>query len=79
MDNIAVSQVIALGNCAVELFMGDEDYFDVAADIGYTAYLFGAFTGGNEQSDLQIADKIIGGDTDKVIIGYNTDAFSNDL
>ena len=63
----------------MDLFMGDEASFDVAADIACTAYLYEAFTGGHEQSDLKIADKILDGNTDKVIIGYNTDAFFNDL
>ena len=39
MDNTAVSQFIALGNRAVNLFLRDEAYFNVAADIAYTAYL----------------------------------------
>ena len=39
--------------------MGDEASFDVAADIACTAYLYEAFTGGHEQSDLKIADKFL--------------------
>ena len=69
MDDIALSQVIALGNRVMDLFLKDEASFDVEAEIAYTAYLWEAFTGGHEQSDLQIADKIFGGDTDRVIIG----------
>ena len=64
---------------AVDLFLGDEASFDAAANIAYTAYLSKVFTGGYEQSDLQIADKILGSNTDKVIVAYNSDAFSNDL
>ena len=79
LDNIAACSGIVLGNGAVDLFLGDEAAFDAAADIAYTAYLSEAFNGGYEQSDLQIADKILGGNTDKVIVAYNTDAFSNDL
>ena len=63
----------------MDLFLGDESAFDAAANIAYTAYLSEAFNAGYEQSDLQIADKILGGNTDKVIVAYNTDAFSNDL
>ncbi len=79
LDNIAACSGIVLGNGAVDLFLGDEASFDAAANIAYTAYLSEAFAGGYEQSDIQIADKILGGDTDKVIVAYNTDAFSNDL
>ena len=79
LDNIAACSGVVLGNGAVDLFLGDEASFDAAANIAYTAYLSEAFTGGYEQSDLQIADKILGGNTDKLIVAYNTDAFSNDL
>ena len=79
LDNIAACSGLVLGNGAVDLFLGDEASFDDAADIAYTAYLSEVFTGEYDQSDLQIADKILGGNTDKVIVAYNTDAFSNDL
>ena len=39
MDDIALSQVIALVNRAMDLFLKDEASFDVAADIAYTTYL----------------------------------------
>ena len=79
LDNLAACSGVVLGNGAVDLFLGDEASFDAAADIAYTAYLSEVFTGGYEQSDLQIADKILGSNTDKVIVAYNSDAFSNDL
>lgn len=79
LDNIAACSGVVLGNGAVDFFLGDETSFDAEANIAYTAYLSEAFAGGYEQSDLQIADKILGGNIDKVIIAYNTDAFSNDL
>ncbi len=79
LDNIAACSGIVLGNGAVDFFLGDEASFDSAANIAYTAYLSEVFTGGYEQSDLEIADTILGGNTDKVIVAYNTDAFSNEL
>ncbi|MGB2263470.1 MAG: hypothetical protein ACPH92_07035 [Candidatus Puniceispirillaceae bacterium] len=79
LDNLAACSGVVLGNGAVDLFLGDEASFDAAADIAYTAYLSEVFTGGYAQSDLEIADKILGGNTDKVIVAYNSDAFSNDL
>ena len=39
MDDIALSQVIALGNRVMDLFLKDEASFDVEAEIAYTAYL----------------------------------------
>ena len=79
LDNLAACSGVVLGNGAVDLFLGDEASFDAAADIAFTAYLSMVFTGGYAQSDLEIANKILGGNTDKVIAAYNSDAFSNDL
>ena len=79
LDNLAACSGLVLGNGAVDLFLGDEASFDAAADVAYTAYLSEVFTGGYAQSDLEIADKILGGNSDKVIVAYNSDAFSNDL
>ena len=79
LDKLAACSGVVLGNGAVDFFLGDEASFDAAANIAYTAYLSEVFTGGYEQSDLEIADKILGGNTDKVIVAYNSDAFSNDL
>ena len=79
LDKLAACSGVVLGNGAVDFFLGDEASFDAAANIAYTAYLSEVFTGRYEQSDLEIADKILGGNTDKVIVAYNSDAFSNDL
>ena len=38
IDNIAACAGVVIGNGAVDFYMGDEEAFDVAADIAYTAY-----------------------------------------
>lgn len=79
LDNVAACAGVVLGNGAIDFFIGDEMSFDDAAEIAYTAYLAEAFAGGHTQSDLQIADQILGGNMDKVIAAYNSDTFDNEL
>ena len=45
IDNIAACAGVVIGNGAVDFYMGDEEAFDVAADIAYTAYLSIVFEG----------------------------------
>ena len=59
IDNIAACAGIVIGNGAVDLYMGDEEAFDGAADIAYSAYLSVVFDGQYSQSDLQITDQIL--------------------
>lgn len=79
LDNVAACAGVVLGNGAIDFFIGDEMSFDDAAEIAYTAYLSEAFAGGHAQSDLQVADQILGGNMDKVIAAYNSDTFDNEL
>ena len=59
--------------------MGDERSFESAANIAYSAYLSEVFSGQYEQSDLQIADQILGSNVDKVIAAYNSETFDSEL
>ena len=70
---------MVLGNGAVDFYLGDEASFDAAAEIAYSAYLSEVLSGAFSQNDLQIADQILGGNLDKVINAYNTDAFDNEV
>lgn len=79
VDDLAACAGVVIGNGAVDFFMGDEAAFDSAADIGYTAYLSEVFSGQYSQSDLQIADQILGSNLDKVISAYNSETFDSDL
>ena len=77
IDNIAACAGIVIGNGAVDFYMGDEEAFDSAADIAYSAYLSVVFDGQYSQSDLQITDQILAVNLDKIISAYNTETFDN--
>ena len=79
LDNLAACAGVVIGNGAIDFFMGDEASFDSAAHIAYTAYLSEVFSGQYAQSDLQIADQILGGNVDKVISAYNSETFDSAL
>ena len=79
LDNIAACAGVVLGNGAVDFYLGDEASFDAAAEVAYSAYLSEVLSGSFSQSDLQIADQILGGNLDKVINAYNRDNFDNEV
>ena len=77
IDNVAACAGIVIGNGAVDFYMGDEEAFDSAADIAYSAYLSVVFDGQYSQSDLTITDQILAVNLDKIISAYNTETFDN--
>ena len=77
IDNLAACAGIVIGNGAVDFYMGDEEAFDSAADIAYSAYLSVVFDRQYSQSDLQITDQILAVNLDKIISAYNTETFDN--
>ena len=79
LDDLAACTGVVIGNGAIDFIMGDEESFDSASNIAYTAYLSEVFTGAYEQNDLQIADQILGSNLDKVIASYNSDTFDSAL
>ena len=79
LDNLAACAGIVIGNGAVDFYLGDEQSFDVAADIAYSAYLSEVFSGGYQQNDLQVADQILGANVDKVINAHNSENFTADV
>ena len=79
LDNLAACAGIVIGNGAVDFYLGDEQSFDVAANIAYVAYLSEVFSGVYHQDDLQIADQILGGNVDKIINAHNTENFTSDI
>ena len=76
LDNLAACAGVVIGNGAVDFYLGDEQSFDVAANIAYSAYLSEVFSGEYQQNDLQVADKIIGGNIDKIINVHNAENFT---
>ena len=79
LDNLAACAGVIVGNGADDFYLGDEQSFDVAADIAYSAYLSEVFSGGYQQNDLQVADQILGGNVDKIINAHNSDNFTADV
>ena len=79
VDDLAACAGIVIGNSAIDFFMGDEESFDSAANIAYTAYLSEIFSSQYEHRDLQIADQILGSNVDKVIAAYNSETFDSEL
>ena len=79
LDNLAACAGVVIGNGAVDFYLGDEQSFDVAANIAYSAYLSEVFSGGYQQNDLQVADQILGANVDKVINAHNSENFTADV
>ena len=79
LDNLAACAGVVIGNGAVDFYLGDEQSFDVAANIAYSAYLSEVFSQGYQQNDLQVADQILGANVDKIINAHNSENFTSDV
>ena len=79
LDNIAACAGVVIGNGAIDFYVGDEDAFNKAADIAYSAYLSEVFAGQFSQNDIQIADQILASNLDKVIAAYNSETFDSQI
>ena len=79
LDNLAACAGVVIGNGAVDFYLGNEQSFDIAANIAYSAYLSEVFSGGYQQNDLQVADQILGGNVDKIINAHNSENFTADV
>ena len=79
LDNLAACAGVVIGNGAVDFYLGDEQSFDIAANIAYSAYLSEVFSGGYQQNDLQVADQILGANVDKIINAHNSENFTADV
>ena len=51
LDNLAACAGVVIGNGAVDFYLGNEQSFDVAVNIAYSAYLSEVFSGGYQQND----------------------------
>ncbi len=79
LDNLAACAGVVIGNGAVDFYLGDEQSFDIAANIAYSAYLSEVFSVGYQQNDLQVADQILGANVDKIINAHNSENFTSDV
>ena len=79
LDNIAACTGVVLGNGAVDFYLGDEASFDAAGEFAHSAYLSELLSGSYAESDVEIADQIMGGNMDRIINAYNSDTFDNEV
>ena len=79
LDNLAACAGVVIGNGAVDFYLGNEQSFDIAANIAYSAYLSEVFSGEYQQNDLLVADQILGGNVDKIINAHNNENFTADV
>ena len=79
LDNLAACAGVVIGNGAVDFYLGDEQSFDVAANIAYSAYLSEVFSRTYQQNDLKVADQILGGNVDKIINAHNSENFTAEV
>ena len=79
IDDVAACAGVIVGNGAVDYMLEDEESFNNSAQFAYSAYLSLILTNPLSQDDIALADQILGGNVDKVIIAYNNDAFDYDL
>ena len=79
LDNLAACAGVVIGNGAVDFYLGDEEAFNIAANIAYSAYLSEVFSREYQQNDLQVADQILGGNVDKIIVAHNSENFTSDV
>ena len=79
LDNLAACAGIVMGNGAVDFYLGDEQSFDIAANIAYSAYLSEIYSVKYDEKDLKVADMILGGNLDKIINAHNSDSFTADV
>ena len=79
LDDLAACAGVVIGNGAVDFHIGNEQSFDDAANIAYSAYLSEVFAGGYGKSDVLVADQILGVNVDKIISAYNSENFTADV
>ena len=79
LENLAVCAGVVIGNGAIDFYLCDEESYDIAANIAYSAYLSEVFSGKYLQNDLQVADQILGGNVDKIINAHNSENFTADV
>ena len=79
LDDLASCSCVVIGNGAVDFHIGNDQSFDDAANIAYSAYLSEVFAGGYGKSDVLVADQILGVNVDKIISAYNSENFTADV
>ncbi|MBM3478878.1 MAG: hypothetical protein FJX69_06635 [Alphaproteobacteria bacterium] len=81
LDDAAACAGSLIGNATADLSQGREDRFDEGVDLAYAGYLTHVFAakGAYKQADLELADKILAINTDRVIEAANSNAFDAEV
>ena len=81
LDDAAACAGSLIGNATVDLSQGRDDRFDEGVDLAYAGYLTHIFAakGSYKQADVELADKILAVNTDRVIEAANSNAFDSDV
>ena len=81
LDDAAACAGSLIGNATIDLTQGREDRFEEGVDLAYAGYMTHVLSrkGAYKQSDIELADKILAINTDRVIEAANSNAFDSDL
>lgn len=77
LDDAAACAGSLIGNATADLVQGREDRFDEGVELAYAGYLTHVFAakGSYKQADIEVADKILAVNTDRIIEAANSNAF----
>ena len=75
LDNVGACAGVVIGNASVDFTLGDEISFEDGIKIIITAYLSEVLSNNYTKDDIDIADKILASNTDKIINAANTQTF----
>ena len=79
LDNVGACAGIVIGNASVDFSLGDKKGFDDGIKLGITAYVSEVFANNYNKNDIEIADKILASNTDKIINAANTQTFDETI
>ena len=79
LDNAGACAGVVIGNASVDFSLGDQQSFEDGIKIGVTAYLSEVFANKYSKDDIEVADKILASNTDKIINAANTQTFDETI
>jgi hypothetical protein len=81
LDDAAACAGSLIGNATADLAQGREDRFEEGVDLAYAGYLTHVFAarGAYKQADVELADKILAVNTDRIIEAANSNAFDSEV
>ena len=81
LDDAAACAGVLIGNATADLGQGREDRFEEGVDVAIAGYLTHVFAakGAYKQADVELADKIMAANTDRIIEAANSNAFDAEV